>query len=163
MNPLPESDPVTAVLDQLEYIVIEAEALAPLLATLPIEVLRTRLFDEDSILEAFARLALRDREYHLSMMSAIADNENPAIVSFRMDESPKASDVTQVMLDVAVARKQLLEYLRSLPDSAWNRTGDRNDRPVSLTEIAYEIAHGDAALLKKLTERLHSARLSDRH
>lgn len=163
MNQPPDSDPVTAVLDQLEYVVVEAEALLPLLTTLPIEILRTRLFDEDSFLERFARLAERDRTYHRPLMSAIAENQQPVISPYEPSaDPPQASDVKDVLRFVAATRKELVDQLRSLPESAWNHVGFREEKPVSLTAVAYEIARSDADLLRKLTERLRDARLSDR-
>lgn len=152
-----------ALLDQLRYLIVEADALGPMLERLPVEVLTLRpLPDERSVLEAFAHLAALDRSVHLPRLQAMLEQDTPV---FEPEEpaSEASSDVQAVLAEMRAAREALAAAFEQAPPAAWLRTATFPDgQQRDLYAFALQITRHDAAVLRDLAYRLHESNLSSR-
>lgn len=151
-----------ALLDQLGYLVAEVEALAPLLARLPADVLTASLPGERSVLATLAHLAALDREVYADRLRRIVAEDEPAFDAGDPDGTMR-DDVAAALADVRAAREALLDAFASVPSAEWSRTatfpdGERRD----LAGFALAVAHHDAAELRRLAYRMHESHITKR-
>ncbi len=161
MAVLPENGPSperrAALLDQLRWLADEAEALAPLLAELPPDVLTMHLPGERSLVGTLGRLAALDRTA-LGRLGRMLAEDDPAFA-----ESPESHDAppsaAEALRDVQAARQALVA---AFEEADWSRTatfpdGTRRD----LAGFALALTQRDAAELSRLAYRLHESDLRD--
>lgn len=162
-----------ALLAQLGWLTVEAEALGPLMATLPPGVLTGRpMLDTRSVKETFGLLATLDREVHALQIARMLSEDTPALD--RADEAALAegtawndADLDALLDRMRDARQALLDQLTALPLEAWQRTATLasvTDDPETLTLSAYvlRICQHDADRLRDLAYRLHESKLTSR-
>jgi hypothetical protein len=146
-----------ALLDQLEYLLIEVDALRPLLSEIPSEILRARPLDEPSIVDAFLQLGQRDRQAIHALGGGEVRGSEEELEVAAVEEIGPVLDLVQA------ARERLLETLRALVPAHWSTDVFLgNDDRSTIFELAYDFALRDAAVLRAIGERLRTARLWDR-
>ncbi len=152
-----------ALLDQLGYLVAEVEALAPLLARLPADVLTASLPGERSVLATLAHLAALDREVYVGRLHRIVSEDEPSFDAAADPDGTTHDDVDAALADVHAAREALLDAFEDLPLDAWARTArfpDGEQRDVF--GFALAIVHHDAAELRRLAHRMHESHITTR-
>ena len=150
-----------ALLDQLDYLVAEVEALAPLLARLPADYLAASLPDERSVLATLAHLAALD-EVYTDRLRRFVTEDTPRFESADPDGTVHDA-LDPALADVAAARRRLVEAFRSLAPADWHRTAtfpDNERRDVA--GFALAIVHHDAAELRRLAYRMHESHITER-
>jgi hypothetical protein len=149
-----------ALLDQMRYLIVEAEALAPLLADLPEHALRAPRPDAPPVLDAFVEVASRDRGVHAVRLVALSST---AMAPAGNEAGPPAGDVTDVLAAVSAARRELVAAFERVPAGEWSVPGESSGRaPASVSELAMSIVQHDAAVLRGAAEWLRAAIFSDR-
>ncbi|MEM6784626.1 MAG: DinB family protein [Bacteroidota bacterium] len=183
----PQNAPATqaarreALLAQLGWLTVEAEALGPLMANLPPGVLTGRpMPGTRSVKETFGLLAALDRTVHAPQIARMLSEDAPALD--RADEAALADDAwNEAPLDALLgsmrdARQALLDRLAAVPLESWQRTatlasaGDadgvapRTDEAETMTLSTYvlRICQHDADRLRDLAYRLHESKLTTR-
>ena len=159
-NPL-DTDRRKALLDQLGYLVAEAEALAPLLARLPADYLAASLPGERSVLATLAHLAALDGVYAERLHRIVAEDE-PTFDAADPDGTVHDA-LDPALADVAAARRDLVEAFSRLAPEDWQRRaafpdGERRD----VAGFALAIVQRDAAELRRLAYRMHESHLTER-
>jgi|GEM_PF-782310 len=145
------------LLAQLRYLLVEAEALGPLLAGFPDGILDFAPPGERSVREAFAHLAALDREVHAPRLARLAAEEAPRFTAAEPEVLPPAP-LGEVLAEVRAARAALAEAFEALPESVWERTATLPDgTEATAYDLAREIARHDAETLRTLAYRLHGA------
>lgn len=152
-----------ALLDQLRYLVAEAEVLTPLLARLPAAVLTMSLPGERSVLATFAHLAALDREVYVGRLRRMMAEEEPTFDEASDPEGHEREALDAALADVRAARTTLLDAFERVPPADWSRTatfpdGERRD----VYDFALAVAHRDAAELRRLAYRMHESHLTER-
>ena len=132
-----------ALLDQLRYLLDEAEALGPLLARLPEDVLTAALPGERSPLETFAHLAALDREVYAPQLRGEAAPPEP--------EREAKANLEDALADLHAARTDLVAAFE-----------EADDWPESRYDLALQIIHRDAEELKRLAYRMHESHITTR-
>lgn len=151
------------LLDQLRYLLAEAEMLVPLLEDLPPALLKARPLEERSVLEAFAHLAALDREVYGPWLQRMQQEETPHFESADPDGEPQDTPA-EALAEVRSAREELASALEALPPEAWDRMAVFPDEEEgTVYTLALRIARHDADVLRMLTYRMHEAELSVRH
>ncbi len=158
-----DADRRDALLDQLRYLVTEADALAPLLARLPEGILTASLPGERSVLATLAHLAALDRDVYLPRLQAIVAEDEPAFPEPQDPAGTERDALDEALADVRAARTELIGAFERLPDDAWARAavfpdGERRD----VVGFAFAIAHHDAAELRRVAYRMHESKLTER-
>ena len=157
-----------AITDQLGWLIDEADALGPLLAPLPEEVLTTApLPGQKSVVATLGLLAALDRAVRMPQIAAFAEPEadltfEPADESALLGDDADRHPLAEVLEEVKARRRALLGTLGTVPDDAWHREATLGGETLSLFDLALQIARRDADELRTLAYRLHEARLSDR-
>lgn len=140
-----------AVLEQLEYLLIETEELALLFAGVSAELLRARPPDGPSILEAFVEIGRADRLAQAQLARAAGA---PA------EAAPPPIELDVVLAYVRSGRQQLLAALRPIAPPAWDRPlGSPDEPPQTPFELAQEVIQRDLELLRSIGEVLRVGRL----
>ena len=157
-----------ALTDQLGWLIDEADALGPLLAPLPEEVLRTAPLPGDkSVVATLGLLAALDHHVRTPRIAAFAGDQ-PNLAFETPDErslvSPGADarPLGEVLDEVKASRRALLHALAEVEDEAWHREAEMEEGTLTLFDLALHIARRDADELRTLAYRFHEARLSDR-
>lgn len=157
------SDPVAAerraaLVDQLRYLLAEAEALAPLLKGLPADVPGMHLPGERSILGTLAHLAALDR-LALDRLRQMLSVDAPVFEETPTEEREQGS-IEQALSDLHEARSALADAFAALAPPDWSRSGtfpDGGQRDVAAFALA--ITQRDAEELRRLAYRLHESDL----
>ncbi len=131
-----------ALLDQLRYLLDEAEALGPLLARLPQDVLTAALPGERSPLAAFSHLATLDREVYAPQVAGAEPSPEPA--------STAEDDLATALAGLRAARTDLVAAFEAA------------DWSPALHDLALSVIHRDAEELKRLAYRLHESHITTR-
>ena len=154
------------LLDQLGYLAVEAEALGPLLAEVPPEVLTLRpLPDQRSGIETFVLLAALDRQVRSPRLAQIVAEDEPAFEPVDEDALlPNEPPVlAEALAEVREAREQLIAAFSKLSAAEWARTARWPEgETLDVYEWARRIVQRDAAELRTLTYRLHESQISTR-
>ena len=157
-----------ALTDQLGWLVDEADALGPLLAPLPDEVLTTApLPGERSVVATLSLLAALDRAVRTPRIAAFADPSADLVFedaeeAVLLAENADAAPLADVLAEVKARRRALLDTLGTVPDDAWHREAAVAGETMTLFDLALHVARRDADELRTLAYRLHEARLSSR-
>ena len=150
-----------ALLDQLGYLVAEAEALAPLLAHLPTDYLAASLPGERSVLATLAHLAALDEVYADRLRRLVAE-DTPSFETADPDGAVHDA-LDPALADVGTARRALVRAFTELALADWSRPavfpdGERRD----VAGFALAIVHHDAAELRRLAYRMHESHITER-
>ncbi len=159
----PDAGRRDALLEQLRYLIVEAEALEPLLARLPADVLMASLPGERSVLATLAHLAALDREVYLDRLHRMVAEEAPAFEAAPDPDGTEREELEAALADVRAARATLLDAFEHIPPADWSRTatfpdGERRD----VVGFALAIVHRDAAELRRLAYRMHESHITER-
>lgn len=151
-----------ALREQLRYLLVEVDALEPLLGGFPASVLTLALPGERSPLATFAHLAALDREVYASRLERILAEPDPTFDDADPDGTV-CPTLEEALEDVRAARRALAAAFDAVADEAWARTatfpdGERRD----LAGLALAIVQRDAAELRRLAYRLHETKLTER-
>lgn len=141
--PRPET-PREALLGQLRYLLVEVEALGPLLGRLPADALTLALPGERSVLEALAHLAALDRA---ALAAHLGGTEPPSAPP----EPTAVPELGEALGDVRAAREALVAGFEAEAD--W---------PDALRDLALSIVHRDVEELRRLAYRLHESHITTR-
>lgn len=143
------------LLAQLRYLLVEVEALGPLLGRLPAWALSERPPQERSMLEIFAALAALDRGLYLRQLRAVVAG-GPVPVEEGEPLAPAREDLGAALAEVRQAREALVAAFEALPAEAWGRAAPiPGATPGDLFDLALHIAHRDADALRTLALRLN--------
>lgn len=152
------------LIDQLEYLIAEVEALAPLLENVATEVLATApLPGTASAFEIFWAIAERDSSVHVPYLEALATNAESVAVPAAVPTADAAEinekSRAEVLDRVKESRARLADSVKAIPAEGWNR-------PIadaaSLYAYLLAITQEDADRLREIAYRLNESRLSDR-
>ncbi|MEM8601617.1 MAG: DinB family protein [Bacteroidota bacterium] len=161
-----------ALLAQLSWLSVEAEALGPLMANLPPGVLTGRpMPNTRSVKETFGLLAALDRKVHAPQIARMLGEDTPELD--RADEGALADDGwNDASLDALLggmrdARQALLDQLTAVSLDDWQRTATLAASPddpetLSLSTYVLRICQHDADRLRDLAYRLHESKLTAR-
>ena len=163
----PGDDLRAALLDQLAYLIEEAEAMRSVVGAVPEAVQTGRALPDDRTMrETYGLLAALDRTVHAPRVRTLAE-ANPGAAPPAFDHAdPDAlvaahawNDVAMDALldDVQAARRALLDALRAVDD--WARTLTVGGEPLDVFTYAHRVAEADFRLLRSLSLRLHDANL----
>lgn len=154
---LGDEDHRGALLAQLRYLLLEIEALGPLLRDLPAWMLSEAPAGERSMLASFARLAALDREVYLRQLRAVVAGE-PVPVEENEVRGLVHPDLDRALADVHEAREALVAAFEAVPAAGWGRAAPLPDGATGdLYDLALHIVHRDAELLRGLAYRLHES------
>ena len=167
-----DSDPDRAravLVDQLRYLLDEAEAVRPLVDRVPAIVQEGRPTpDELSMKEIYGALAARDEEIRMPRVEQMtAADEPPAFDPVEDDELVDGAGwndrpLPDILDRVQSARAALVDQLETLPPEAWSCTARFGEETQTVYEVVHRIAREDADRLRDLGYRLHGANLTDR-
>ena len=156
--------PRDAVLDQLRHLLLEVEALEPLLARLPAGVLGLRLPGERSVLGALAAIARLDRTARLDAVTAVAVDDFVLDGFAEPDDAPEAVEADEAgaalgptLAAVREARQALVAAVETLPAEVWAGGAE-----APAASWGRRVAVADAARLRAVAYRLHEANLTAR-
>lgn len=156
---------IVPMLEQLEYLIEEVEALKTQLKLVPIDVLAARPLDSDlSLKEIYAMLARRDEEVFVPVIRRIGegrwlDVNVPDGESLLQSTDWNGSEMHAILGRVQRARRELVEALRSLDAGHYGMPVRLNGENTDLLGLAYWITQQDAALLQRAAHRLHDSHL----
>ena len=132
-----------ALLGQLRYLLDEVEALGPLLARLPGDVLTAALPGERSPLGTFAHLAALDREVYAPQLRGDPAPPEP--------ESEAKEDLEETLEALHAARADLVGMFEA-----------EDDWPEGWYDLALTVVRRDAEELKRLAYRMHESHITSR-
>jgi hypothetical protein len=154
------------LLNQLEHLVDELDALRRMVDTLHDDVLSlSPLQHEPSIKELYALLGLYDQNVYLPTIRTILTEEQRTLAEGDDDELLKGCNWNQEsfahVLDFSrQTRIELVSFLRSVSSDAWERQATFGERTLTLFDVAYAIVQHDAQILRAAALRLHDSRWS---
>lgn len=160
-----------ALLDQIEYLIDEVEALRTVTGTVPEAVQSGRPTDEDlSMREHYAVIAVLDRTQRTDWVESVRDaaGEEPVDLNpVGAEEAVRKDDwndreMDAVLDEVQAARRDLHDLLSALDESAWIREVVLDGETITLFELVHGFADADFQRLRDLGYRLHDADLSER-
>jgi hypothetical protein len=154
------------LLDQLEYLIEEIEALRTVVGTVPEEVQSGRPTPEDlTMKEIYGLIATLDATVRRPAVDAVATGETPTVPADPpRDEVRDAGwnerDIGAILDEVQGARRRFVDALGALDLDAWTHPVDVGDETETLFAWAHRVAEADFERLRALTHRLHDANLS---
>lgn len=152
-------DPRVALLEQLEYLLVEVAALRSLLKTVPQGLLEAEYMGEPSILEELSAVALADLEQHIPALRKIR-GEGESVAPIIDPGIETAEDpVLETLEAMATARGALIRELSHLEDAEWEQSVMVDESRTTVRELAYQITQNDLEVLRSMTRRLHEANL----
>lgn len=159
----------TALLDQLEYLVHEVEALKTLIDQVPDEVQGGRPTpDALTIKEIYGVMAVLDEEVHqprLHTMLQAASEEMPAFETVDEEALIQGHDFNEqpihdILDRVQDARRHLVETLQAADADAWMRAAVVDGETYTVYEVAHHITQEDTRRLRIVGHRLHETDLT---
>ena len=140
-----------AILDQLRYLIEEAEMLRRVVGRVPVPLQQARALDGLSLRETIALLAALDAGVRLPMLQALAQHRAPdgsapdaaALVAGANEQSTDA-----LIAALIAARHRLVEAAEALPDAAWSR---------GALGLLHGVTQEDADHLRTLAQQLFDA------
>ena len=164
-----------ALLAQLNWLTVEAEALGPLLAGRSASLLTGRPGpDALSVHETFGLLAALGQTVHAPHEARILNEDGPTLERTQEAELIEGNDWNDTPLDALLSamretREALIAPLAEAPVDAWKRTAQLSaasddDEPETITLAAYalRICQHDADRLRDLAYRLRERKLTNR-
>jgi len=163
-----------ALLDQIEYLIDEVEALRTVAGAVPDAVQSGRPTDEDlSMKELYAMIAVLDRTQRTAWVEQIRDAGDTPVVLEPTDAERTAEervragdwnerDFGDVLDAVQDARRDLHDLLSALDADVWVRETVVGEDTQTLFELVHGFADADFQRLRDLGYRLHDADLSVR-
>lgn len=158
----------TALLDQIEYLIAEVEALRTVAGTVPEPVQSGRPTAGDlSMKELYGLIATLDRNVRPTWIERIQEEETPDLAPPAAESTVRDADwndraMGAVLDAVQEARRDLHARLDALPEAAWTRTAVLDGETRTLFELVHRMAREDFERLRDLGYRLHDADLSNR-
>jgi len=158
----------TALLDQIEYLIAEVEALRTVAGTVPEPVQSGRPTASDlSMKELYGLIATLDRDVRSAWIERICAEDTPELAPSTAASTVRDADWNDRAMDAVLdavqeARRDLHARLDALPAEAWTRTGVLGGKTLTLFELVHRIAREDFERLRDLGYRLHDADLSNR-
>ena len=159
-----------ALLDQIEYLIDEVEALRTVAGAVPDAVQSGRPTDEDlTMKELYALIAVLDRSQRTAWVEQIRDaSEVPVMLEPTDAETAvregnwNEQDLGDVLDAVQDARRELHDLLSVLDADVWMREAMLGEDTQTLFELVHGFADVDFQRLRDLGYRLHDADLSER-
>lgn len=159
-----------ALLDQIEYLIDEVEALRTVAGAVPEAVQSGRPTDEDlTMKELYALIAVLDRSQRTEWVKQIRDaSELPVPLEPADAETIVRSgdwneqDLGDVLDTVQDARRELHDLLSTQDAEIWIREAVLEGDTQTLFELVHGFADADFQRLRDLGYRLHDADLSER-
>ncbi|MEM8559499.1 MAG: hypothetical protein AAGG50_16900 [Bacteroidota bacterium] len=170
-----------ALLAQLGWLTVEAEALGPLLRGRPASILTGRPGpDALSIHETFGLLAALDREVHTPQVARMLSEDTPTLsrpqeAALVEGNAWNDAPLETLLASMRDAREALIAPLAEAPVEVWGRTAllpgasgdpagsdDGTPETITLATYALRICQHDADRLRDLAYRLHESKLTDR-
>lgn len=157
-----------SLLDQLAYLIDEVTAVQAVIHRVsePLQVARPT-GQEPSIRELYGLIVHRTEDELLPWVRALAAGEMPE-GSTQPDEVWLAgatwNDVPMdtILERVTTARQALLDRLRALPETAWNRPLHIDGEEQTVLHLVHRLIQHDTAYLRTIGHRLHEAHLTHR-
>lgn len=156
-----------ALVEQMRWLIDEAEALGPLLESIPQwAVDQTPTEDEHSIKETLQALAAFDREVYPGWLDTVASADEaptfdpPAVATYADDANGRP--LADLLDDVKASRAPLADRVAALPADAWERPLTLEGETTDLYGLVLAIVRRDADELKTLAYRLHGADITQR-
>ena len=163
--PLSDSDRNSLVI-QVRHLLDELDALEPLVASTPEDILTARpVPSEPSIKEIYALIGLYDTHIYGPAIEAMLAEEQPELhegndqrllASQPWNEQP-FSDVLEF---TRRSRRRLVQILESLSGESWDRTARIDHRNISVIDVVYGVVQHDAEMLRTAANRFHDVRPS---
>lgn len=159
-----------ALLDQIEYLIDEVEALRTVAGAVPDAVQSGRPTDDDlSMKELYAMIAVLDRTQRTAWVEQIRDAGDTPVVLEPTDAEAAVRegdwnerDFGDVLDAVQDARRELHDLLSALDADVWVREAVVGEDTQTLFELVHGFADADFQRLRDLGYRLHDADLSVR-
>ena len=158
----------TSLIEQVEYLIDEVEALRTVASAVPEPVQSGRPTPEDlSMKEIYGLIATLDADVRPQQIDRIVSEDTPELSTpdpdaLARDAGWNERDLDAVLDAVQDARRDLTEHLRSLDAATWAAPATLDGEPVTLFEAVHRFARADFACLRDLGYRLHDADLSER-
>ena len=159
-NPRDES-PIEGIVAQLEYLILEMEALRQAVLLLPDIALSGRPYDgEPSVKDVFAGIAHLDRSVRLTNVRLLlqGDGANLKVAAPVTDTVDETADAVVLIDEVSNARSELLDAVRELPEADWEKTARLDGESVTLTEYLFGVTQEDADVLRLAAQRIYESR-----
>ncbi|MEM1056588.1 MAG: hypothetical protein AAGI52_13780 [Bacteroidota bacterium] len=157
-----------ALVEQMRWLIDEAEALGPLLAGIPQWAVDQAPTEDDlSIKETLAALAALDRTVYPGWLRAVteAEEEPPAFETpdlGTLAEGANARDLDDLLNAVRAGRQPIADHVAQIPAETWGRPLMLDGEEIDLYGLVLAIVRRDADELKTLAYRLHGADLTQR-
>jgi len=161
----------SALLEQVEYLIDEVEALRTVTGAVPEAVQSGRPTDEDlSMKEHYAVIAVLDRRERIRWTEKVRDGAGSEPVKVKpvgaetsvRDNDWNDRDMDDVLDEVQAARRDLHDVLSDLDPGVWTREVVLQGETMTLFELVHGFAKSDFNRLRDLGYRLHDADLSER-
>ena len=156
-----------AILDQLEYLTAELEAQAAVRRAVPDPLWAACPFPgERSLLEMYGIMAAREEGVFGDVCDAILNGvpsrepDEDELVALENWNDLGPSKVVERILE---PRRRLVERLRLLPESFWERSAAVGATKMSLAGYTFRVTQQDADMLRRIGIRLYEAQLSNPH
>ncbi len=143
------------LLDQLAYLLIELDALNPLLSSLPPGMLTVELPESGSVLGALSEMAHLDANVHLPALR----NESVSAADLDRELDINDASLSELIDSVRVARSRVIDAFTSLDNAGWSRTLTIDEYRPTARELALAIVRRDATVLMALSDNLRHGRL----
>ncbi|MEM6328096.1 MAG: hypothetical protein AAF791_13365 [Bacteroidota bacterium] len=158
-----------ALVEQMRWLIAEADALGPLLGSLPPwAVDQAPVPEELSIKETLQALAAVDRTVIPAWLDRITEADGDDVLAFESPHLGDAAagandrDLADLLADVTAAREPLAARVAEIPAATWDRAVSLDGEAMDLYGLVLAIVRRDADELKTLAYRLHGADLSQR-
>ena len=157
-----------ALLDQVDYLVDEIEALKTVVGGLPEQIKSGRPApDALTMKELYGALSVLDAEVRRPRIERILEKDAPTLDPVDVDEQVREAgwndqEIDAILDQVTEARQALVDQLEALSPEAWHRSATLDDESVTIFDLVYRMTQNDAERLRDLGYRLHGAHLSER-
>lgn len=155
-----------ALVEQMRWLQDEAEALGPLLVSIPQwAVDQTPVPEELSIKETLRALARLDAETYPAWLDKIENEEAPSFTTpdlKALAEGGNEEALDDLLAAVKANRAPLADRVAAIPAETWDRPLVLDGETTDLYGLVLTLVRRDADELKTLAYRLHGADLTQR-
>ena len=156
-----------ALVEQMRWLGAEAEALGPLLSTLPAWALdQTPVPEERSVKETLAALAELDRQTYPAWLDQVEAGGEPPVLTTPdlsgLAEGANGRELDDLLGAVREHRQPLADRVEAVPAETWDRPLVLDGEETDLYGLILTLVRRDADELKTLAYRLHGADLTQR-